>query len=86
MAEVIYYGEWICSRCGLKLRGFFKAENVIGTHFTDRSVECPDCGTLEDLVAKPYRLDKEIAQSSWKTVWDSTQHFGEPSSQSGGST
>ena len=73
MASVVYYAEWDCGKCGLKLRGFFKETDVRDVHFVDHPVDCPECGeTSEDLVAKPYRLDKQIADHEWETVWEKT--------------
>jgi hypothetical protein len=71
MAGVLYSAQWDCAKCGLRLRGFFKEKDVLGAHFVDHAVDCPGCGeTSKDLVAKPYRLDKQIGEHNWETVWE----------------
>ncbi len=67
MSSVLYYSEWKCSQCGANLRGFFKPESILG--HTEHSVNCPDCGTPEGMAAEPYRVDKQVAEHSWKTAW-----------------
>jgi len=51
--------------------GSSKRRTFLAPHFVDHAVDCPGCGeTSEDLVAKPYRLDKQIAKHKWETVWE----------------
>ena len=68
MAGVLYSAEWDCGKCALRLRGFFKEKDVVGS-LCRPPVDCPGCGeTSEDLVAKPYRPDKQIAENKW--IWE----------------
>ena len=66
---MVYLAEWDCGKCQLKLRAFFKKEDVLGIHFNGHAVACPACGVPEDLVVKPYQLDKQISGDRWEIVW-----------------
>jgi hypothetical protein len=61
------FSDWKC-QCGATLRAFFKDGAEQG--HVEHVVECPKCGISESLTANPYRLDKQIGENSWETVWE----------------
>jgi hypothetical protein len=71
MAGVLYSAE-----CGLRqvwtaTQRVLQREGRSWRSLCRPPVDCPGCGeTSEDLVAKPYRPDKQIAENKWETVWE----------------
>ena len=63
-----YLAEWNCGKCGRALRARFKPESVRGPYFTEHEVACPDCNEAENLILKPYRLDRREGDV-WTKVW-----------------